>query len=1035
MTPARSGVLPLHARPTRTLALAAVWMALSMALAALGGGLLSPTLLLAAAVGLPLAFVVVRWPVVGGAVMLFLLYTRISDVGIGQHGLPSIAQPYVFVLAALTFYRRTREGASRSLSAQAGLWCAVALYAAVLFLSSIWAVDASAAIRQATELLKNLLIAYIIAETFDTPAALRMGVWSLIAAGALLAGLSVLQAVTHTYGNTYWGLAQAPIRGITVGSTDHRSAGPIGDPNFYGLILVAIVPLALMRLRDERQGLLRLAAGLSILFLVAGLVLTYSRGDILTLGVALLAFVVLTRVRLAHIAVALVVVLPIAVTFVPASYWQRLSYLTTTFSQSPGAVSDASLNKRAAAGEVALAIFGDHPFLGVGADNYSEVYFPYARQLNVPDAASYSHDIYLQVAAETGLLGLIPYLAALFLALRAAWRGRRAARRARDSLWESLSTSCLLALITYLFGLAFLPGAYPRYLWLLVGLATAAAACASRRTVPYLEPLPLTDDQEHVGSRTPAPRPFTVVGGDARAPRGARSVSLGGQILRGGILSYGSFLVSRALVFLSTLVLARLLAPKDFGLVGLALLIVGFLDVAKNLGVTSALIFRQDIADEDADEVFVLNLLSGLVFFGLCWVLSPLAAAFFYDGRVTALTRVLGFSFVLSGLGGVHLAILQRQMNFLRRLMPDLLQSLLKGVVSISLALAGVGYWSLVWGQLAGIAVSTLAAWALWPWIPALTLRWRSARGLLAYGLHITAIDLLGVTVGNIDYVIVGRLLGKTPLGLYTMAYTIPQMLTLSLSIALSRVLFPAYARVKGDPEKLRQGYLSVLRYSTLALVPVGLGLFAVAPALVHTLYNKQWWPAVPALQALAIYASIFAIGWNAGDIWKATGRPDIVWKLTIGQAVVLAPALLLGAHLGGFVGVAVMQIAVVMPYSLVRFWLTRRAIGLRFSAIAAALRVPLMAGLCMLVVCLGLGWVVGARLAPPVVLVAQVALGGGVYALVVHAMDPEIRRQVMAQLGRRRVPMTISVPVSVPAEQVPAAVAAVGRQDDSSAL
>ncbi len=1031
MTPARSGALPLQSGPTRAILLAGVWLALSMALGALGGGLVPPALLLAAAAGLPLAFAVVRWPVVGGAVMLFLLYTRISDVGIDQHGLPSIAQPYVFVLAALTFYRRTREGASRSLSAHAGLWSAVALYAAVLFLSSIWAVDAPAAIKAGTELLKNMLIAYIIAETFDTPAALRIGVWSLIGGGALLGGLSVVQAVTHTYSNTYWGLAQAPIRGITVRATDHRSAGPIGDPNFYGLILAAIVPLALMRLRDERQGLLRLAAGLSVLLLVAGLVLTYSRGDILTLGVALLAFAVLTRVRVRHMAIALAVAVPIAVTFVPGSYWQRLSYLTATLSQSPGAVSDASLNKRAAAGEVALAIFGDHPFLGVGADNYSAVYFPYARQLNVPDAASYSHDIYLQVAAETGLLGLVPYLAALFLALRAAWRGRRAARRARDPLRESLSTSCLLALITYLFGLAFLPGAYPRYLWLLVGLAMAAATCVSRRPLPYLEPLPRPHETSLAGDRSLPRRPVAIAGGASPAPRAARSMGLGGQILRGGILSYGSFLASRALVFLSTLVLARLLAPNDFGLVGLALLIVSFLDVAKNLGVTSALIFRQDIADEDADEVFVLNLLSGLAFFGLCWVLSPLAATFFHDGRVTALTRALGFSFVLSGLGGVHLAILQRQMSFLRRLMPDLLQSLFKGVVSIGLALAGVGYWSLVWGQLAGIAVSTLAAWALWPWIPALTLRWKSARGLLAYGLHITAIDLLGVTVGNIDYVIVGRMLGKTPLGLYTMAYTIPQMLTLSLSIALSRVLFPAYARVQGDPEKLRQGYLSVLRYSALALVPVGLGIYAVAPAFVHTLYTPKWWPAVPALQALAIYATIFAVGWNAGDIWKATGRPDIVWKLAIAQALVLAPALLLAAHLNGFVGVAMMQIAVVVPYSLVRFWLTRRAIGLRFGAIAAVLRVPLIAGLAMLAVCLWLGWAGGARLAPPVLLAAQVALGGLVYALVVQAIDPEIRRQVGARLGRRREPVALSLPMAVPAAEGPTAIVSVGGRDD----
>jgi PST family polysaccharide transporter len=482
-------------------------------------------------------------------------------------------------------------------------------------------------------------------------------------------------------------------------------------------------------------------------------------------------------------------------------------------------------------------------------------------------------------------------------------------------------------------------------------------------------------------------------------------MSLGKQVLRGGALAYGSFLMSKVFVFISTLILARLLSPKDFGLVGYALLVISFLDVLKNLGVTSALVYRQDIKDEDAGETIVLSIVTGFIFFIICWLLAPFAAAFFHDSRVADLARALGFGFVLFALGGVHSALLQRQMRFVRRFLPDILLSLTKGVVSIWLALIGVGYWSLVWGQLAGIAVSTVANWCLLPLLPRLRFRWTSARRLLSYGMHLTLIDLLGTVTGNADYVIIGRTLGSGPLGLYTLAFTVPQILTISLSVAVSRVVFPAYASIQHDITALRQGYLMVLRYSALILVPIGLGFCAAASTFIHTLYKPDWWPAAPAMQALAIFAMLNAIGWHAGDVYKATGKPDIQWKLSIGQAVLLIPVLLAGARLDGIVGVAIAQIVAVIPYSAVRFWLIRRSIGVTYAEIADALRVPFFAGAALFCICLMLGRLSLAQSSPLTILVLQALFGGAVYAATVLILDPTLRRFVrLPTPGRDRV-------------------------------
>jgi O-antigen ligase len=409
----------------------------------------------------------------GGVLLLFLLYTRLSDIGIGSgassidpNGLSSVAQAVLIGLTALIFASRTFAGRSRSLATQAGPWMAMGLYLAVLYASSIWAPDQSAATGQASSLLKNLLIVYAIAEIFDSPRSQRLAMWGLIVAGALMAGLTVLQAATQTYGNSYLGLAQAPVRQIVGADNSFRSSGPIGDPNFYALILAALVPIALIRVRDEKGMFLRVAALLTAILLFAAIVLTYSRGGLVTIAILIALYIPIARIRARSVCAAMLLLLPL-LALVPGSYWGRIATLTQ---------GDSAIASRAGSQEVALAIFEDHPFLGIGANNYTEAYFPYALRLNMPGAAENSHNLYLAVAAETGLLGLVAFSGSMFFVIRAAWKRRASSLRACDSLTEGLATSCVLSLCTYLVGVIFLPIAYPRYLWVLVGLALAVAA-------------------------------------------------------------------------------------------------------------------------------------------------------------------------------------------------------------------------------------------------------------------------------------------------------------------------------------------------------------------------------------------------------------------------------------------------------------------------------------------------------------------------------------------------------------------------------
>jgi O-antigen ligase len=413
-------------------------------------------------------------PAAGIAVLLFILYTRLSDLGIGTHGvsaidpkgLSSISQATLLALTALIFVRRTRGSGARSLGSLPAPWMVIGLYLAVLYASSVWAPDEGLAAGQATSLLKNLFIVYVIAESLNTARAQRLAIWSLLAAGALMAGLTILQDATHTFGNTYLGMAQAPIRQIVGVDNGFRSSGPIGDPNFYALVLAALVPLALVRVRDEDRPLPRLAALAISLMLLGAIALTYSRGGLVTVLIPIVLLVPLAHIKPRHLVVTLLIALPF-VPLVPGAYWQRIATL---------AQGDSSISSRAGSQEVALAMFADHPLGGVGADNYTETYFPYAVRLNVPGAAENPHNLYLAIAAETGLAGFLTFTGAMLLVLRSLWHRRAVALQSSDRLTEGLATSCLLALLTYLIGVVFLPIAYPRYLWVLVGMALAVAA-------------------------------------------------------------------------------------------------------------------------------------------------------------------------------------------------------------------------------------------------------------------------------------------------------------------------------------------------------------------------------------------------------------------------------------------------------------------------------------------------------------------------------------------------------------------------------
>src|SRR6185503_2918869 len=260
--------------------------------------------------------------------------------------------------------------------------------------------------------------------------------------------------------------------------------------------------------------------------------------------------------------------------------------------------------------------------------------------------------------------------------------------------------------------------------------------------------------------------------------------------IHGTAWRYISYFSGKFMVFLSTIVLARLLAKDDFGVVGYALTAIAFLDVASDLGVVEAIVYYKE-DKRTYSTAFWISLGIGILLFGLSWVLAPLLAIYFRDERVVEVNRIIALTFPFTALGSTHEAILRKNLAFNRITIPVFFRALTKGLASIVLAFMGFGAWSLVWGQLSGTLISSIILWIVTPWRPTFEFDRDRAHALLTYGVKNIGIDFLSMILLNLDYWLVGRYLGVVALGVYTLSYRMPELLILQFARIVSQVIFP----------------------------------------------------------------------------------------------------------------------------------------------------------------------------------------------------------------------------------------------------
>lgn len=478
---------------------------------------------------------------------------------------------------------------------------------------------------------------------------------------------------------------------------------------------------------------------------------------------------------------------------------------------------------------------------------------------------------------------------------------------------------------------------------------------------------------------------------------GEMAQGVGTRTLRGMFWAYGSYVGGRLLVLLSIAILARLLTPAEFGLVAFAVTVTALLDTVADLGVSQALIVTREGVKERAHTAWTLGVGIGTLLALLTAAISPLAGDFFRDEAVTPLLAVLGVNFIIRGAGVTHYALAQREIEFRSRTAAELADVVVRGAVGITAALLGAGAWSLVLGYIAGSTAMTATLWRLVDFRPRLRIDRSHAGGLLRFGGGLAVLDVITAITSNVDYLVIGRVLGDTELGLYSLGYRLPELLIVNLAVVGGLVLFPAFASVGRDA--LGEAFVTSLRYTLMVSVPLTVGMVMLAGPIVEVAFGDQWEEAVPAMRVIALAAFAITVGIPAGTAYKSLGRVNILIRLAIPRSALAVAGIIFFVD-RGIVAVAAVQAAVAGLFALIGILLASRLLETGLRAILAAAAPALAAGATLA----GAVAATDALLsgAVPTLAVAVVA-GGAVYLGTLWLVAPDAIRRLlhMAMPGR----------------------------------
>lgn len=332
------------------------------------------------------------------------------------------------------------------------------------------------------------------------------------------------------------------------------------------------------------------------------------------------------------------------------------------------------------------------------------------------------------------------------------------------------------------------------------------------------------------------------------------------RTLRGGLARFGALGATFVLKMGTIMALARLLSPKDFGLVGMVTAFTGVLSFLRDFGLSSAAVQRATISEEQSSTLFWINILFGVLLGLIAVVMAPAIAALYGDPRLFSIAAVLALGFPFNAAGTQHQALLQREMRWTTLAVISVVSLMVGAAIAIGGAEAGYGYWAIVWMSISSPLASTLGLWLATGWVPGMPRRQPGVRSLMLFGAIATSSSLVTYVANNAEKVLIGRFWGAAAIGIYGRAYQLVNIPTENLNAAFAEVGFSALSRLQDDPIRLKSYFVKGFSLLLGLSLPITLVCALFADDLVFVVLGPKWKDAAALIRLLAPAIVIFAI-------------------------------------------------------------------------------------------------------------------------------------------------------------------------------
>jgi teichuronic acid exporter len=388
-------------------------------------------------------------------------------------------------------------------------------------------------------------------------------------------------------------------------------------------------------------------------------------------------------------------------------------------------------------------------------------------------------------------------------------------------------------------------------------------------------------------------------------------------ILWSSIESFASQFIS----LIVGIILARMLTPKEFGLIGMVTIFIAVSQSFLESGFSNALIRKKDCTQTDYSTVFFFNLAAGVIFFIVLFISAPAISNFFKEPELKTIVQVLALVLIIDSLTIIQRTILIRRVDFKLQTRISVISSTGSGLFAIILAWKGFGVWSLVGLTLAKESLNSFLLWLWNQWRPALVFSMSSFRELFSFGSKLLVSGLLDTIYRNIYFFIIGKYFSVQELGYFTRAYQFNTASSQSITGIMSRVTFPILAQMQDNPVMLKEGYRKMIKSIMLITFVIMLGMAAIAEPMIISLIGEKWRPSIIYLQMLCFVGMLYPLHALNLNMLNVLGRSDLFLKLEIIKKILAVPTIVLGVLFGMKIMIAGMILNSFIAYYLNSYW------------------------------------------------------------------------------------------------------------------